>query len=149
MLAGSEFIVTVLVSPRDDGTNYESTRCLLDTGCLSGNLVTRDLVERLGYVESDFEPPTPYESQEGQTLTGERFPIEAAVFLSWHHKSSPVIYRDMRFLIVSSSRFEMIIGSDTISKHGLLTPPVFHTGVIDEDEEGMLHQNPRHRHTDY
>jgi hypothetical protein len=97
---------------------------------LKGNLVTRELVARLGYAESDFQQATPYESHDAKTLTGEPLHIEAAIFLSWHHKSSPKSYRQMRFLVVSSSIFEMIIGSDAITRHGLLLPPVFATSSI-------------------
>lgn len=126
------------MSPKVDSTKYENVRCLLDTGCFSGNLVTRQLVESLGYIEADLQQPTPFESK-GVTLTGEPFNIEGVIFLSWHHGSSPIMYRKMRFLVVSSSRFEMIIGSDAITKHGLLIPPVFNTGAVDEVEEGKLH----------
>ncbi|KAF1924859.1 uncharacterized protein M421DRAFT_272224 [Didymella exigua CBS 183.55] len=82
----------------------------------------------MGYVTSDFQTPTPYESEGARTLTGEPFAVEAAIYLSWHHSSSPITFRQMRFLIISNSEFEMIIGSDTISKHSLLVPPVFATG---------------------
>jgi hypothetical protein len=141
MIPESEHIISVLVSPKVDSTKYQQARCLLDTGCLKGNLVTRELVERLGYTESDFQQPTPCESNGAQTLTGEPFNIEAVVFLSWHHSSSPKIYRKMRFLIVSSSSFEMIIGSETITRHRLLLPPVFaadSTGSRHESGMGKL-----------
>jgi hypothetical protein len=136
MYPQSDFIVNVFVSPKTNSTQYEKARCLLDTGCFSGNLVTRHLVESLGYLEDDLQQPTPLESKGGQTLTGEPFHIEGVIFLSWHHGSSPIIYRKMRFLVVSSAQFEMIIGSDTITKHSLLVPPVFNTGAVNEDEEG-------------
>ncbi|KAJ4316699.1 hypothetical protein N0V94_005312 [Neodidymelliopsis sp. IMI 364377] len=95
MIPDSEYIVDVLVSPKINSTKYQSARCLLDTGCLKGNLVTRELVTRLGYVESDFQQATSYESHDAKTLTGEPLHIEAAILLSWHHKSNPDI-RDLK-----------------------------------------------------
>jgi hypothetical protein len=138
-MSGSQFMFNVLVSINSDNTKYHETRCLLDTGCLSGNLVTRAVVERLGYLESDFEQPTPLESKGCHTFTGQHFDIEAVVLLSWHHGASPLIYRKMRFLVVSGSDFEMIIGADAIARHSLLISPVFAEGekrVIDESAEG-------------
>lgn len=139
VLRESEFIVDVLVSPKINSTRHHNVRCLLDTGCLRGNLVTRELVESLGYAELDFQQLTPYEARGAQTLTGEPLSVEGAVFLSWHHGSSLITYRRMRFLVILSSKFEMIIGSDTISKYGLLVPPVFATeapGARHEPGEG-------------
>lgn len=82
-------------------------------------------MEQLGYVDSDLQQPTPFEKQGGHTLTGQHFNVEAVILLSWHHSTSPLIYRGMRFLVVSGSEFEMIIGADAIARHRLLISPVF------------------------
>ncbi|KAJ4347489.1 hypothetical protein N0V95_005410 [Ascochyta clinopodiicola] len=55
----------------------------------------------------------------------------------------------MRFLVVSSSRFEMILGSDTITRHSLLLPPCFQAGgngVVNERAEDEKLLDPKIKH---
>lgn len=121
----SPFIVDVHVSPKVNSRDHHTTRCLLDTGCLQGNIVSEHLVESLGFTPSDYEPLSSMEKQGGQTMTGEACPVDGAILLSWHHNSSPVHYRQMRFLVSSRAQVDMIVGTRSIIKHNLMAPPVF------------------------
>lgn len=134
----SPFSKTVQVSPRINSTEYVKARCLFDTGCYQGNIVSRSLVERLGYTESDFEPLGIREAHGGQTVTGEQVAVEAVVRLSWHHNTSTHTYQRMRFLVSSSTRCDMIVGVHSILKHQLLSELVFATGAHHIPSAGKL-----------
>lgn len=124
----SPFLKTVQISPRTNSFEYVNARCLFDTGCYQGNIVSKSLVERLGYTESDFEPLSAREAHGGQTVTGEQVAVEAVVRLSWHHNTSSHTYQRMRFLVSSSTQCDMIVGVHSILKHQLLSELVFATG---------------------
>ena len=115
----SPFFKTVKVSPRTNSTQYIAARCLFDTGCYQGNIVSRSLVERLGYSEADLEPLSVREAAGGQTVTGEPVAVDAVIRLSWHHNTSPNTYQRMRFLVSSSTKCDMIVGVHSIWKHKL------------------------------
>ena len=121
----SPFIVDVHVSPKLDSTSYSKLRFLLDTGCLQGNIVSQEVVNSLGFTKADYEPLSWKERQGGQSVTGELLTVDAAILLSWHHNTSPHRYRQMRFLISSCTKVDMIIGTRSIIKHNLMAPPVF------------------------
>jgi hypothetical protein len=121
----SPFIVDVHVSPKLDSTKYHKLRCLLDTGCLQGNIVSQEIVDSLGFTKADYEPLSWKEKQGGQSVTGELLTVDAAILLSWHHNTSPHRYRQMRFLISPCTKVDMIIGTRSIIKHNLMAPPVF------------------------
>ena len=117
----SPFFKTVKVSPRTNSTQYIAARCLFDTGCYQGNIVSRSLVERLGYSEADFEPLSVREAAGGQTVTGEPVAVDAVIRLSWHHNTSPITYNRMRFLVSSSTTCDLIVGAHSIWKHKLFS----------------------------
>ncbi|KAF2627733.1 hypothetical protein BU25DRAFT_421702 [Macroventuria anomochaeta] len=137
----SPWIVDIHVSPKFNSLNYHKTLCLLDTGCSHGNIVSKDFVDALGFTESDYQDLSDLESQGGVTMAGQPFPVEAAIFLSWHHNTSLKRFRQMRFLISSHARnFEMIIGAQTICKYNLMSRPVFNleSGVVNSSSKGKL-----------
>ena len=117
----SPFFKTVKVSPRTNSTQYIAARCLFDTGCYQGNIVSHSLVERLGYSEADFEPLSIREAAGGQTVTGEPVAVDAVIRLSWHHNTSPITYNRMRFLVSSSTTCDLIVGAHSIWKHKLFS----------------------------
>lgn len=121
----SPFDIDIYVAPKVNSTEDHKTRCLLDTGCLPGNIVSQELVDSLGYVPEDYEPLCYVEKEGAQTATGERLVFDAAILLSWHHNMSPQKFRKMRFLISSTTTVDMIIGIRSIIRHNLLIPPVF------------------------
>ncbi|KAF2998307.1 hypothetical protein E8E13_007553 [Curvularia kusanoi] len=125
----SPYYRTVQISPRTNSTQYMTARCLFDTGCYQGNIVSRRLVEQLGYSDEDFEPVSPREAAGGQTVTGEPVAVEAVVRLSWHHNTSPHTYQRMRFLVSSSTQCDMIVGVHSIVKHRLLNELTYATGT--------------------
>lgn len=126
--ARSPFDIEVHVVPKSASTNDTRTRCLLDTGCLPGNIVSREFVDSLGYGQDDFEPLTYTEKEGYQSITGERLTFEAAILMSWYHDTMPLKFRDMRFLISPTSKVDMIIGTRSIVRYNLLAPPVLHAG---------------------
>ena len=121
----SPFDLDVHVSPKTNSTDYHTIRCLFDTGCFQGNIISKEFVEDLGFVEADYEPLTTREQYGGQTMNETIHFVEAAILLTWHHNTGPR-YRDMRFLISSTlDSHRMIVGTRSIVKHNLLSPPVF------------------------
>lgn len=142
----SPWIVDVHVSPKINSMEYQKTLCLLDTGCSHGNIVSKEFVDILGFTETDFQELTELERQGGVTVAGEPFPIDAAIFLSWHHNTSLKRFRRMRFLISSHAKnFDMIVGAHTIAKYNLMSRPVFgmdvntNTGIVRTWSTGKCH----------
>ncbi|KAH6615384.1 hypothetical protein C7974DRAFT_65081 [Boeremia exigua] len=135
----SPWIVDVHVSRKANSRDHHKTLCLLDTGCLHGNIVSKELVETLGFTETDYQELSELERQGGVTMSGEPFLVEAAIFLSWHHNSSLKRFHRMRFLVASHGKnFDMIIGAQTICKYELMSRPVFglDNGIVKSSGSG-------------
>jgi hypothetical protein len=99
-------------------------KCTIDTGNTQGNIVSRRLVEDvLEYPRSAFCSLTKEEEAGATAITGHQLIPEAAINLTWYHKKSVRVFRDMRFLITSSQHFDIIIGAVSIQKDGLLDVP--------------------------
>ncbi|KAH6614804.1 hypothetical protein C7974DRAFT_379742 [Boeremia exigua] len=116
----SPFIKDVWISPKHNSNDYHRARCLLDTGCFQSNIVSKRLVEDLGYTESDYEPLSETERFGSTTLSGEHIAFEGVIRLSWHNNTSTNRYHRMRFLVSTSTQCEMIIGARSITKYHLL-----------------------------
>lgn len=117
----------VWVSPKHNSSDYHKALCLLDTGCFQTNIVSKQLIEKLGYTEADYEPLGETESSGSTTLSGELITFDGVIRLSWHHNTSTHRYHRMRFLVSSSTNCEMIIGVRSITKYHLLREMVLVT----------------------
>lgn len=115
------------VSSTDDNDGNQSlkheTKCLIDTGNMQGNFVSRDFALKLGYTESKFRPLKDFERNGGTSSTGHTLIPPGAVHLTWYHSSSPRTFRDMRFLISEDPHFDLVIGARSIQKYNFLSPP--------------------------
>ncbi|PSN70379.1 hypothetical protein BS50DRAFT_632272 [Corynespora cassiicola Philippines] len=120
----SPYIITIAVSPKIRGNKHSEARCMLDTGCIQGNIVSSEFVRELGFEESDFKKLTQREEKGGKSASGHIIVPKGAVYLSWHHGSSGR-YRDMRFLVAPNVDFDIIIGSRALTKYDILSPPNF------------------------
>jgi hypothetical protein len=116
-------------------------KCHLDTGNMQGNLVSRRFVEDvLGYPKSAFCSLTKEEEVGATGITGHRLMPEAAIYLTWYHKKSIRVFRNMRFLVSPTPHFDVIIGAGSIQEDGLLDVPNFsaHDDVIFIDIKDAL-----------
>ncbi|KAJ8107114.1 hypothetical protein OPT61_g9088 [Boeremia exigua] len=123
----SPFNKDVSISPKYNSNDYHKARCLLDTGCFQSNIVSKRLVEDLGYTEADYEPLSETERFGSTTLSGEHISFEGVIRLSWHHNTSTHRYHRMRFLVSTTTQCDMIIGVRSITKYNLLTEMVLAT----------------------
>ena len=105
--------------------DHQQARCMFDTGCMQGNLVSKEFALELGYKESDFKPLSSREKNGGTSATGHPHIPVGALYLTWYHNSSPRLYRDMRFLVSPSQEYELVIGSRSILLHKLVSYPNF------------------------
>ncbi|KAJ4304771.1 hypothetical protein N0V90_000299 [Kalmusia sp. IMI 367209] len=106
---------------KQDSSEYIPARCLFDTGCLQGNIISADLARRLGHTE--FQPLTPRESNGGMVATGDIHQVLGAIRISWFHEASARVFGRMRFLVSESAQVDLVIGTRSIVKENLLTPP--------------------------
>ncbi|KAH6674670.1 hypothetical protein B0J14DRAFT_19649 [Halenospora varia] len=116
------FIISVKVAQNGSKT-YQETRCLLDTGCLKGNLISKDFAERLGFTSSDYMPLTQREKTGGVFGNGQTFVPVGALLLTWQNNYSIGIFRKMRFFVLDAldPQHELIIGARTIVDYNLLS----------------------------
>jgi len=99
-------------------------KCTIDTGNMQGNIVSRKFVEEvLEYPESAFCALTKEEEVGAIGITGHQLVPEAAIYLTWYHKKSGRVFRDMRFLISPNEHFDLIIGAGSIQRDRLLDVP--------------------------
>ena len=70
----------------------------------------------------------------GDTLTP-----EGAVHLSWYHSTSAQVFKDMRFLVLKNAEVDLLIGSHSLVKYNLISPPNFCTNV---NERGAIIVQP-------
>jgi len=136
----SPFILTVHVLSNEklDATHVSPkvAQCPLDTLNQQGNMVSKDyLLNVLKFSEADFIPLTEQETLGGTSASGHRVEAEAAIHLTWYHGKNARTFHDMRFLVVSGSSFDLVIGERSIIKHNLLSPPNF---AINRDGKHFL-----------
>jgi hypothetical protein len=103
-------------------------KCTIDTGSLQGNIVSRKLVETLGFSPSDFEKLTEDEERGGSGITGDPHIPQGAIYLTWYHNNSTRVFRDMRFLVSPSESCDMIVGAWSIQKDKILDVPCLPLG---------------------
>ena len=111
----------------EDDASHQSTKhgakCLIDTGNMQGNLISRDFALKLGYTDSKFRPLKEFELNGGTSSTGHTLIPKGALHLTWYHNSSPRTFRDMRFLVSDDLHCDLVIGARSIQKYNLLCPP--------------------------
>lgn len=122
------WIIDVLVlTPQkntDEGQARKIGRCTIDTGNTQGNIVSRRFVEKvLEYPKSSICELTPRERAGGLGVTGHKLMPEGAVYLTWYHKNSTMVFHDMRFLISGNSKIDLIIGARSCLEHGIQEAP--------------------------
>lgn len=123
--------VYVLSSRRDTDKHQvpKEAKCTIDTGNMQGNIVSRAFVENvLEFSEANFSKLTPEEKEGGTGITGHKLIPDGAIYLTWYHKKSTRVFRDMRFLISPNPHLDLIIGARSIQKDKLLAVP----NLIDE-----------------
>jgi hypothetical protein len=74
-----------------------------------------------------FRELTQEEKRGGTGITGDLHVPEGAIYLTWYHKNSTRVFRDMRFLISPHSDCDLIIGARSIQKDGILNVPCLMT----------------------
>jgi hypothetical protein len=124
----SPWILPVYVlSNRQDKDKHHiqvEAKCTIDTGNMQGNIVSRKFVQEvLEYPESAFCPLTKEEEVGATSITGHQLIPEGAVCLTWYHKKSTRVFRNMRFLISPNEHCDFIIGAQSIQKHRVLDVP--------------------------
>lgn len=118
------WILTVhAVPPERGGKEHISARCTFDTGCLQGNIISKEFALKLGYIESDFKPLASTERSGGISATGHAHIPEGALYIDWYHNSSPRLFNCMRFLVSTNAQYDLIVGAFSICKHKLLSAP--------------------------
>ncbi|RDW67565.1 hypothetical protein BP6252_08961 [Coleophoma cylindrospora] len=102
----------------------QQAKCTIDTGNQQGNLVSQDFVENvLEYSKANFHSLTEEEQMGGTGVTGHTLIPIGAVYLTWYHKKSTRVFRNMRFLISPIKDYDLIIGARSIQKDRLLSIP--------------------------
>lgn len=96
-------------------------RCVLDTACFQGNIISSEFAHALGFTE--FEPLSSKEQDGGIVANGSKHDVSGALYLSWFHSTSVKVYRDMRFLVSESAPVDLVIGTHSIVRHRLISPP--------------------------
>ncbi|KAG9235376.1 hypothetical protein BJ875DRAFT_271799 [Amylocarpus encephaloides] len=123
----SPWILPVYVlSTRQDKDQHQIAmvaKCTIDTGNMQGNIVSRKFVEVLGYPESAVSPLTKEEEAGATGVTGHQLIPQGAIHLTWYHKESTRVFRDMRFLLSPNEHFDLIIGAWSIQNDRLLDVP--------------------------
>jgi hypothetical protein len=109
----------------EDGRFVEKiAKCMVDTGNLQGNLISKDFLENLGYSSSDYTK-LKSSDRDGHSASGHPIVPEGAVKLTWYYPSSPRIYRDMRFLVLENPSHDLVLCAQAIKKHNILDSPNF------------------------
>jgi hypothetical protein len=96
---------------------------------MQGNIVSREFVEKvLEFPASSFRKLTKEEERGGTGITGESHIPQGAIYLTWYHKNSTRVFRDMRFLISPTQHCDLIIGARSIQKENILNVPCLMSG---------------------
>ena len=115
----------MLPSAEAETQKHQQARCTFDTGCLQGNIISKSFAQKLGFSEPEYKPLSPREKHGGTSVTGQTHMPEGVLYLTWYHNSSPLLFRDMRFLVSSIQQCDIVIGAYSIAKHNLLSLPNF------------------------
>lgn len=118
------YALIVSVYPRE-GNERTSARCVLDTGCSQGNIISSKLARRLGYNNSNYQPLTSREENGGTVATGHTHKVLGSIRVSWFHETSYKVFNNMRFLVSDTANADLVIGTRSIQKEKLLSPPNF------------------------
>jgi len=118
---------------------------------VQGNIISSSLARRLGY--ADFQPLTENEQQGGTVATGEIHKVSGAIRIAWFHNTSTKVFSDMRFLVSETAQVDLVIGTRSIVKENLLSPPNLGMGggntFVDIDTDSgefhSWHMHTRHR----
>ncbi|KAF8855596.1 hypothetical protein BDZ45DRAFT_501641 [Acephala macrosclerotiorum] len=106
-------------------------KCTIDTGNLQGNIVSREFVEDvLGYSVTDFHKLTKEEERGGTAITGDLHMPQGAIYLTWYHRNSTRVFRNMRFLVSPYGGCDLIIGARSIKQDKILNVPCLMNNII-------------------
>ncbi|KAE8447981.1 hypothetical protein EG329_009904 [Mollisiaceae sp. DMI_Dod_QoI] len=121
-------------------TSTRTAKCTIDTGNMLGNIVSRHFVEEvLQCPKSSIQKLTKEEEKGGTGITGDLYIPEGAIDLTWYHKNSTRVFRDMRFLISPTKQCDLIIGARSIHKENILSVPCLMVGktfISDPSRQG-------------
>ncbi|TVY42634.1 hypothetical protein LSUB1_G005404 [Lachnellula subtilissima] len=130
--------VYVLSTRRDTEKHHipKEAKCTIDTGNMQGNIVSRAFVENvLEFSSANFCELTAEEKEGGTGITGHRLIPDGAIYLTWYHKKSTRVFRNMRFLISPHPQCDLIIGARSIQKDKLLSVPnLMDEGLVRADK---------------
>jgi hypothetical protein len=118
--------VYVLSSQRNESRHLvpKEARCTIDTGNLVGNIVSKEFVTTvLGFPESSFQRLTELEKAGGTGVAGHKFIPEGVIYLTWYHRNSTRVFREMRFLISEHPMFDLIISFRSVPQNKILDRP--------------------------
>jgi hypothetical protein len=125
--------VYVLSSRKDSSKQFvpKEGKCTIDTGNHQGNIVSREFVLNvLQLSEANFQALTKEEAKGATGITDHKLIPEAAIYLTWYHKKSTRVFRNMRFLISPYQHYDLIIGARSIREHNLLDVPNLMAGPL-------------------
>jgi hypothetical protein len=125
--------VYVLSSRKDSSKQFvpKEGKCTIDTGNHQGNIVSREFVLNvLQLSEANFQALTKEEAKGATGITDHKLIPEAAIYLTWYHKKSTRVFRNMRFLISPYQHYDLIIGARSIREHNLLDVPNLMAGLL-------------------
>ena len=134
-------MLTVSVYPCDDSQDRQDAQCVLDTACLQGNIISVDFARRLGF--TSFQTLRHREQNGARVATGDIHTVIGALRISWFHNTSAKVFRDMRFLVSETAQVDLVIGTHSIVKHRLLSPPNLMTGWVGDESKPRLHHYVR------
>lgn len=131
-----EYILTVTVFPKEPTEDFrQRAKCVLDTACLQGNIISRRLADSLGFDQREYEQITEREKQGGTVATGHKHYVHGAIRVSWSYGTGTEIIRHMRFLVSENEHLDMIVGARSIRKWNLISPPNFITAMEEEETD--------------
>jgi hypothetical protein len=77
----------------------------------------------LEYPKSSIKELTWAEKAGGAGITGHKLIPEGAIYLTWYHNKSSMVFHDMRFLISEYPKIDLIIGARSCLEHGIQDVP--------------------------
>jgi hypothetical protein len=129
---------------------WTQMRAVLDTGCHPGDLVTLEVVQRLGIKK--ISTLTEQDNHVFQTISGETLRVRGTVNLTWRGVPKGRILnltRDFKsqFLVIEvddydTLPFQIVIGKETLWKRGILQSPVLMTKPAQGRHTNVLPPKP-------
>ncbi|KAL1600682.1 hypothetical protein SLS60_007070 [Paraconiothyrium brasiliense] len=116
------YILTVSAY-KHNSREYIPARCVLDTGCSQGNIISTKFARRLGFTENDYQPLDHREDNGGMVATGEIHKVLGFVRVSWFSETSPKVFNTMRFLVSETAHVDLVVGTRSIIKEKIINPP--------------------------